>query len=441
MTMFAMHQTDNEANLVLTGYLSTQDYKIIKKIGEGTFSEVTRVQNLKDGKHYACKTMKQTINSLEQAHNLREVQAMKRLRLHPNILQLYEVIFDQDTRTVSLICELMDMNIYELIRGRQHPLSESKVKNYMYQLCKALDHMHSGIFHRDVKPENILIKHDILKLADFGSSRSVYCKPPHTEYISTRWYRAPECLLTDGYYSLKMDMWSSGCVFFEILSLSPLFPGTNEVDQLSKIHDVLGTPDSTVLQKFKQSRVMPFDFLHRKGCGLSQLIPHCSAPSLSLLYQMLAYDPDERISPRAALQHICFRELRLAERKALGLHRTIGVVEDSSSMTPGSVDQLWHNSRQGRRQQQVKHVTKPHSRQVLPRYPMELPKLNVAVPTSKVPYPVSSLPALSIPHQRLLPAITSKKYHFRTIKPGEEPHRSTLKSYYMPPLERKGGGY
>lgn len=129
-------------------------------------------------------------------------------------------------------------------------------------------------------------------------------------------------------------------------------------------------------------------------------------------------------------------------------------------------------------QQQVKHVTKPHSRQVLPRYPMELPKLNVAVPTSKVPYPVSSLPALSIPHQRLLPAITSKKYHFRTIKvnaeysksthrdflgfcvivpsyslslcylcfliflqPGEEPHRSTLKSYYMPPLERKGGGY
>ncbi|KAB5562518.1 hypothetical protein PHYPO_G00018690 [Pangasianodon hypophthalmus] len=442
-----MHQTDNgkklssEANLGLTNYLAKKDYKIIKKIGEGTFSEVMRVQNLKDGKHYACKTMKQSINSLEQAHNLREVQAMKRLSLHPNILQLHEVIFDKDTRTLSLICELMEMNIYELIRGRQYPLSESKVKNYMYQLCKALDHMHSnGIFHRDVKPENILIKHDVLKLADFGSSRSVYCKPPHTEYISTRWYRAPECLLTDGYYSLKMDMWSAGCVFFEILSLNPLFPGTNEVDQVSKIHDVLGTPDSTVLQKFKQSRVMPFDFLPRKGCGLSQLIPHCSAPSLSLLYQMLAYDPDERISPRAALQHTCFRELRLAEKRALGLHRTIGVVEDSSVMTPGSGEQFWRNTRQGRRQQ-LKHVAEPLSRHVLPRYPVELPKLNMAVPNSKVPYPVSSLPALAIPHQGLLPAITSKKCHSRSTKPREEPHRSSLKSYYMPPLERKGGGY
>ncbi|XP_058254437.1 MAPK/MAK/MRK overlapping kinase-like isoform X1 [Hemibagrus wyckioides] len=444
-----MHQMENnmkkqrsEADLALTNSLAKQDYKIIKKIGEGTFSEVTRVQNLKDGKHYACKTMKQSINSLQQAHNLREVQAMKRLSLHPNILQLHEVIFDEDTRTLSLICELMEMNIYELIRGRQYPLPESKAKNYMYQLCKALDHMHSnGIFHRDVKPENILIKHDVLKLADFGSSRSVYCKPPHTEYISTRWYRAPECLLTDGYYSLKMDMWSAGCVFFEIISLNPLFPGTNEVDQVSKIHDVLGTPDSTVLQKFKQSRVMPFDFLPRKGCGLSKMLPHCSASSLSLLYQMLAYDPDERISPRAALQHTCFRELRLAERRALGHHRTIGVVEDSSSMTPGSVEQFWRNTRQGRRQQRLKHVAEPLSRHILPRYPVELPKLNVVVPTPKVPYPVSSLPALAIPHKGLLPAITSKKCHSRSMKPREEPHRSTLKSYYMPPLERKGGGY
>ncbi|KAF7703977.1 hypothetical protein HF521_021049 [Silurus meridionalis] len=414
------------------------NYRVIKKIGEGTFSQVTKVQSLKDGKHYACKTMKQPIPSLEQAHNLREVQAMKRLSLHPNILQLHEVIFDQDTRTLSLICELMEMNIYELIRGRQYPLPENKVKIYMYQLCKALDHMHSnGIFHRDVKPENILIKRDVLKLADFGSSRSVYCKPPHTEYISTRWYRAPECLLTDGHYSLKMDMWSAGCVFFEILSLNPLFPGTNEVNQVSKIHEVLGTPDSTVLQKFKQSRVMAFDFVPRKGCGLSRLIPHCSAPSLSLLYQMLAYDPDERISPRTALQHTCFRDLRLAERRALGLHRTFGVVEESSSSaTPGSVQQFWCSTRQGRRQQ-LKHVAEPLSRHVLPRYPVELPKLTVGVNTPKVPYPVSSLPAFSVPHQGLLPAITSKKCHSRPLKPREEPHCSALKSFYMPPLERK----
>ncbi|KAI4903718.1 hypothetical protein NFI96_030767 [Prochilodus magdalenae] len=438
-----------EPEQALNNSFTNKGYKTIKKIGEGTFSDVVKVQNLKDGKHYACKTMKQSVNSLEQAHNLREVQAMKRLSPHANILQLHDLIFDQDTKTLSLICELMEMNIYELIKGtinllknicgfradlfnyfgRQYPLAESKVKHYIYQLCKALDHMHSnGIFHRDVKPENILIKHDVLKLADFGSCRSVYSKPPHTEYISTRWYRAPECLLTDGYYSLKMDMWSAGCVFFEIMrslcyilgytvfgTLSPLFPGSNEVDQVSKIHDVLGTPESAVLQKFKQSRAMPFDFLPRKGCGLSQLIPQCSAPSLSLLYQMLAYDPDERISARVALQHISFRELRLAERRAVGLHRAMEAVEAETSVTPNSVDHLWHIARQGRRQQQLKHISGPLNRRV-PHYPMELPKLNVVVPAPKVPYPMPSLPNLAIPHRGSLPAITSKKCHSRLTK-------------------------
>ncbi|XP_050988502.1 MAPK/MAK/MRK overlapping kinase isoform X2 [Labeo rohita] len=414
------------------------NYRVIKKIGEGTFSEVMKVQSLKDGKYYACKTMKQTIESVDQAHSLREVQAMKRLSPHPNILQLHELVYEKDTGTLSLICELMEMNIYELIKGRQCPLAESKVKHYMYQLCRSLDHMHShGIFHRDVKPENILIKNDVLKLADFGSCRSIYSKPPHTEYISTRWYRAPECLLTDGHYSQKMDLWSAGCVFFEILSLSPLFPGRNELDQVNKIHDVLGTPDNTLLQKFKQSRAMRFDFPPRKGCGISQLIPHCSAAALSLLHQMLTYDPDERIGARAALQHPCFRELRMAERKAASLRKAIGAVEGESSGIPASVDQLWRIARQGRRQH-LKHAGDPLGRRNASHFPLELPKLNVVVPTPKIPYPVSTFPALTVSHRGSLPAI-SKKCHSRLTKPKEEPHH--FKSYYMPPLERNPDEY
>nr|XP_042714134.1 MAPK/MAK/MRK overlapping kinase isoform X7 [Chrysemys picta bellii] len=192
-------------------------YKPVGKIGEGTFSDVLKTQSLRDGNYYACKQMKQHFESIEQVNSLREIQALRRLNPHPNILMLHEVVFDRKSGCLALICELMDMNIYELIRGRRKPLPEKKIMNYMYQLCKSLDHMHrNGIFHRDVKPENILIKEDTLKLGDFGSCRSVYSKQPYTEYISTRWYRAPECLLTDGYYSYKMDMWSSGCVFYEI---------------------------------------------------------------------------------------------------------------------------------------------------------------------------------------------------------------------------------
>jgi renal tumor antigen len=100
--------------------------------------------------------------------------------------------------------------------------------------------------------ENILLMGDTVKLADLGSCRGLYSKPPFTEYISTRWYRAPECLLTDGYYGYKMDIWGAGCVFFEILSLFPLFPGNNELDQINKIHNIMGTPPPELLDHFKK---------------------------------------------------------------------------------------------------------------------------------------------------------------------------------------------
>ena len=118
---------------------------------------------------------------------------------------------------------------------------------------------------------------DIIKLADFGSCRGIYSKPPLTEYISTRWYRGPECLLTDGYYGYKMDVWGVCCVFFEVLSLFPLFPGTNELDQIHKIHNILGTPEASLLDRFqKHATHMEFDFPPKKYTGISTLISHVS---------------------------------------------------------------------------------------------------------------------------------------------------------------------
>lgn len=316
-----------------------QKYRVLGKKGEGTFSEVLKIQNVRDGNYFACKKMKQHYDSLEQVNNLREIQAMRRLTPHPNVVDLKEVIFDRKSGNLALVCELMDMNLYEVIRGRRHYLPEEQVKNYMFQICKSIDHMHrNGIFHRDVKPENILVKNDVVKLADFGSCRSVYSKQPYTEYISTRWYRAPECLLTDGYYSYKMDVWSLGCVFFEILSLHPLFPGSNEVDQIAKIHDVLGTPPQGVLQKLtNKSRSINFQFPQKQGAGIRKLLPHVSPECIELIELMCTYDPDERISARQAVRHHYFKKLRDAERKMAALEKAKNTEKDQHSVANESI--------------------------------------------------------------------------------------------------------
>ena len=246
-------------------------------------------------------------------------------------------LYDQPTGRLALVFELMDMNIYEHIRGRRHYLPENRIKIYMYQLVKALDHMHRhGIFHRDIKPENILISDDVLKVADFGSCRGIYSKQPYTEYISTRWYRAPECLLTDGYYGYKMDCWCVGCVMFEIIGLFPLFPGTDELDQINKIHNVLGTPSKMLLEKFKRYAThMDFNFPHKEGTGIAKMIPHVSSECIDLITNLLMYNPEDRMSARQTLKHPYFvkctsrtkREAKMHHRQTKNLRNKDGRME------------------------------------------------------------------------------------------------------------------
>jgi serine/threonine protein kinase len=163
----------------------------------------------------------------------------------------------------------------------------------------------------------MLLTDDTLKLADFGSCRGVKSKQPFTEYISTRWYRAPECLLTDGYYSYKMDVWGTACVIFEVVALFPLFAGTDEIDQVQKIHNIMGTPSPEVLAKFKRRSQMNFNFPPKKGRGLKSLLPGADPALIDLLEGMLKYDPAERFSARDALKHAWFKEIRDRERKLL----------------------------------------------------------------------------------------------------------------------------
>ena len=148
-------------------------YRNSKK-GEGTFSEVLKAQNITNGQYYAVKCVKSKFKSLEQINQLKEVQALKCLNPYINIIPLEEILFDAKTGRLALVFELMECNIYELIRNRKQYLNSKLIKLYSYQLLKAVYHMHkNGIFHRDIKPENILINGDILKVADFSSCRSI----------------------------------------------------------------------------------------------------------------------------------------------------------------------------------------------------------------------------------------------------------------------------
>lgn len=303
-----------------------QKYRLISKKGEGTFSEVMQAQNVQNGKFVAIKCMKNVFRSIEQVNSLREIQALRRLNPHDNIIELEDVLYDKTSGRLALVFELMDMNIYELItRNRKTYLPADFVRILMWQLMKAIHHMHSnGIFHRDIKPENVLVRDvkpetaddKVLKVADFGSCRGIHTKQPFTEYISTRWYRAPECLLTNGYYGAEMDIWGVGCVLFEIVALFPLFPGTNELDQIEKVHNILGTPEEEVLKVFKKHGYnLNISFPPVEGTGIKDLIPHVDERCVDLIEKLITYNPEKRPSSAEVLLHPYFVECREEEER------------------------------------------------------------------------------------------------------------------------------
>ncbi|KAK9758680.1 Protein kinase domain [Popillia japonica] len=302
----------------------TTKYKVIQKIGEGSFSEVLKCEDKLTSMLYAAKRLKKTFKSATDVMTCAEIIAMHKLSRHPNVLYMIEYFYDPALGKLTYVFELMDMSMYEYMKSKKRPMSEVKVRNYLYQMLKGLEHLHkNGLFHRDIKPENILVKlpphnpvnlpyvqAEIVKLADLGSIRGIYSRPPYTEYISTRWYRSPECLLTVGYYGPKMDVWAAGCVFYEMLTLKPLFPGTNEIDQLSKIHSVLGTPSSRLLNKLKKKSHNCQNFPRQIGSGLSSLIHQFSDEGQCVLKLMIQYDPECRINVRRLVEHRYFAPLR-----------------------------------------------------------------------------------------------------------------------------------
>lgn len=300
-------------------------YKVVEQIGEGSFSEVLKCEHRSSRKCFAAKRLKKIYKTEESILKCPEIIAARKLSPHPNLLNMLEYHFDPFYGKAIFIFELMDMSMYDYIRTKKKGLSECRARNYLYQILVGLDHLHShGLFHRDVKPENILIKfpsilytplsdtppNEIVKLADLGSIRGIFSEPPYTEYISTRWYRSPECLLTIGNYGSKMDVWATGCVFYEMLTLKPLFPGSNEIDQLYKIHQVLGTPPIQFLQRLKSQSQNCISFPKLKGCGIDMLLPFITRNGRNVFRLMIEYDPEKRINVRRLLRNGYFDEFR-----------------------------------------------------------------------------------------------------------------------------------
>lgn len=302
------------------------NFAVISKIGEGSFSEVLKVKDKRNGNYYAAKRLTKQYASIEEVTNCAELKTLQKLEYHPNILSLVEFVYELKNGALTLIFDLMDMSMYDFIKNRKKTLSETRCKHFLFQLTLGLNHLHrSGIFHRDIKPENILIRTDprlkinnplrseLVQLADLGSVCHTDFPLPHSAYISTRWYRAPECLLTSGFYGPKMDVWALGCVFYEILTFIPLFPGDNELDQLHKIHEIIGTPTSKLLKRFKNCNV-DLDFPKKKPIGWHHMVPMLSEYGIDILKKTLVYHPDLRVSSRKLLEHIYFDDIRSKSR-------------------------------------------------------------------------------------------------------------------------------
>lgn len=197
-----------------------------------------------------------------------QLQSLRAIPFHPNIIPLYDFFLLPASKELYFVFESMEGNLYHLIKARKgRALAGGLVSSIFLQMVSGLDHIHrSGYFHRDMKPENVLVTttglfdyttlspiapHNappekdvvaIIKLADFGLARETKSHPPYTEYVSTRWYRAPEVLLLSTDYSNPVDMWALGTIMAELVNLRPLFPGQDQGDQITKICEVLGDP-------------------------------------------------------------------------------------------------------------------------------------------------------------------------------------------------------
>ncbi|KAI1292761.1 MAPK protein hog1 [Mortierella claussenii] len=269
----------------------TTRYVDLQPVGMGAFGLVCSAKDELTGQPVAIKKiMKPFSTPVLSKRTYRELKLLKHLK-HENIISFY------------FVTELLGTDLHRLLTSR--PLDKQFIQYFLYQILRGLKYLHSaGVVHRDLKPSNILVNENCdLKICDFGLARIQ--DPQMTGYVSTRYYRAPEIMLTWQKYDVAVDIWSVGCIFAEMLEGKPLFPGKDHVNQFSIITELLGTPPDDVIKTIGSENTLRFvqSLPKREKIPLTTKFPNTDPVALDLLEKMLVFDPKKRMTAGDALYH------------------------------------------------------------------------------------------------------------------------------------------
>jgi serine/threonine protein kinase len=289
-----------------------EKYVKIDKLGEGTYGIVYKAKNRETAQIVALKRIR--LDSEDEGvpcTAIREISLLKELK-HPNIVSLYDVIHTE--KKLTLVFEFCDLDLKKYMDQHNGIISKNTMKSFLYQLLRGVAFCHEKrVLHRDLKPQNLLInKKGELKLADFGLARSSGIPVrSYSHEVVTLWYRPPDVLMGSRNYSTSIDIWSAGCIFAEMVTGRPLFPGSNANDQLQRIFKKLGTPTEESWPEVKQLPDYKEEFPRYPTISLKTLVPGLDEDGYNLLEQMLRYNPNERVSAEKAMRHPYFSDVIL----------------------------------------------------------------------------------------------------------------------------------
>jgi len=287
-------------------------YEIVQKLGRGAYGIVWKAIDKKTREVVVVKKCFDAFqNATDAQRTFREIMFLQELNGHENIVRLLNVLKADNDQDIYLICDYMESDLHAVIRA--NILEEVHKQYIIYQLLKSLKYMHSAqMLHRDIKPSNILLNSDCqVKVCDFGLARSVVqvnenaSNPVLTDYVATRWYRAPEILLGSTSYTKGVDIWSVGCILGELISGKPICPGTSTMNQLDRIMEMTGRPGTSDIEAIKSpfAATMLESLPASRSRPLHEMFPSASREAHDFLRTCLQFNPSKRISAADGLRH------------------------------------------------------------------------------------------------------------------------------------------